>query len=146
MSNTKLNITEKKYLIKRSEAIYRDAISKKEREIFKGKSSYSPESVSRIDIYENLKNGKLKPFNKEEFIKQYDNVCSGKIYPEITNFIHGYNELIEKKKTEFNIKKEKLDKIVKTLSAKLQSIKDEIMLGTSKEYALKLLKTLEDVK
>ena len=55
MSNAKLNITEKKYLIKRSEAIYRDAISKKEREIFKGKSSYSSESVSRIDIYENLK-------------------------------------------------------------------------------------------
>ena len=144
--STKLTQSEKKYIISRCEAIYRDTIINKEREIFKGKSSYSPESVSRIDIYENLKNGKLKPYNKEEFIKQYDNVYSGKIYPEITNFIHGYNELIEKKKTEFSIKKEKLNKIVKTLSAKLQSIKDEIMLGTSKDYALKLLKTLEDIK
>jgi hypothetical protein len=142
-----MNITEKKYLIQRCVTICRDLVSKERDKIFgKHCSEYSPLPVTRKDILSNLKKGKIKPFSKEDFIKQYEKVADNIISPDIINFIHGYKALVEENAIKFKVKKDKLDKFKADIDKKLQDIKDEIMLGTSKEYALKLIKTLEDTK
>lgn len=143
MSSVKMNISEKKYLIKRATDILADLKLKKRNEIFGKDSSSYPTAITAAEILNSLKSGELKPLSNESFIKQYEKVVDGKIYFDTSSFVDGYDILIKKRNAEFDIKRNKLDKFITTINKKFQNIEDQIMLGTSKDYALNLLADLE---
>lgn len=147
MSSTKMNITEKKYLISRCKDICKKLIDEECSNIFgKYNSQYTLPVITKEEILANLKTGQLKPFAKEEFIKQFEKFIKSELYFDPSYFIDGYDKLIEENKVRFKTKQRKFDKFKADIDKKLQDAMDEIMLGTSKEYALKLIKSLEGVK